>query len=166
MPASLRLTTLLVSSLVLARAWAGPTVAESDVDRAIDEANAMVKLGVPSSVIDQWLLHQVKGGGDPGQDSSTTMTTQTPPPAWDVYATAAWTGQERAAGRGAELQKENVYIAARLGASQADEGVPDGQPEEADVDQRGAQATHPLHAANLSHRTDDVRVGAGGPARQ
>ena len=161
----LRLTCLLVTSIALAPAWAGSASVESNIDRAIEQANAMVKLGVPQPEIERWLLQQVRDGGDPGQDSPATVTVQTPPPRWDVYATAAWAEQKTALSGGAESQRENVYIRTRLGVNSADEGLVYG-PVEADVDQRGAQAADALHAPDPPQRTDDVRIGAGGSTRQ
>ena len=161
-----RLTCLLLSSLALGGAWAGsPASVESNIDRAIGQANALVKLGVPQPEIERWLLQQVKGGGDSGPDSPATVTVQTPPPRWDVYATAAWAEQKTAMTGGAESQRENVYIRTRLGVNPADEGLVYGQAE-ADVDQRGTQAPDSLHAPDSPQRADDVRVGAGGPTRQ
>lgn len=161
-----RLTCLAFTSIALAPAWAGPASVESNIDRAIEQANAMVKLGVSQPEIERWLLQQVQGDSDPGQDSPATVTVQTAPPTWDVYATAAWVEQKTAMTGGAESQGENVYIRTRLDTSQADEGLIYGQAEKADVDQRGTEAADPLHAPNSAQRTDDVRVGAGGPTRQ
>ena len=165
MPLARPLAGLVLSSLALASAGAAPAPVESSVDRAIAQANAMVKLGMPPSEVEQWLLSQVKSHDT--DDAGTTVTVQTPPPSWDVYATAAWAAQEKVTTRSAESQGEDVFTRTRLGGRLPDQDFPHGPYQQAaDVHQRGPQAADAVYAPGTAQRTDDVRGGTGGPARQ
>lgn len=157
----LRPTLVLCSILVATGTWAGTATPESSIDAAIAQANAMVRLGMPQAEVEHWLLEQVQGVGSASRTAA-SVTVQTPPPSWNVYAVAAWKQQEGSA----ESQRENVYIRARLDTSQADEGLSDGQPEEAGVDQRGTQAADALHPQASPQRANHVRSGVGRSDRQ
>lgn len=140
-----------LATLVLGTAQAATAPSQTNVDTAIAEANAMVKLGIPTQVIDAWLLRQVKGAGT-SRTATSTVTVQTPPPSWDVYAAAAWTRQERSATGSDELQRENVYTRTRLGLSSADQDlhhVTSGQALE--IDQGRTQASNVLPAQTAAH---------------
>lgn len=81
----------------------------------------MVKLGIPTQVIDAWLLQQVKG--TPTGRTATAVTVQTPPPAWDVYAMAAWKQQESDATGSDPLQRKSDYTRTGFGLSPAEQNL-------------------------------------------
>jgi hypothetical protein len=138
-------------TLVLGIASASAASPPTNVDTAIAEANAMVKLGIPTQVIDAWLLRQVKEAGT-SRTATSAVTVKTPPPSWDVYATAAWTRQERGATGSDELQRENVYTRTRLGLSSADQDLPHATSGQAlEIDQGRAQASNVLSAQTAAH---------------
>ena len=140
-----------LATLVLGTAQAATAPSQTNVDTAIAEANAMVKLGIPTQVIDAWLLRQVKGAGT-SRTATSTVTVQTPPPSWDVYAAAAWTRQERSATGSDELQRENVYTRTRLGLSSADQDLPHVTSGQAlEIDQGRAQASNAIPAPAGAH---------------
>lgn len=158
-----RFAFLLVGTLVLSTVSMSAAPQQANIDAAIAQANAMVKLGMPANEVEQWLLQQVRSGGG----AQTSITVQSPPPGWDAYAVASWKQQEQAATGGAKPQGEDVYTRTRLGTYPPDQDLPHGTSDQAaDVHQRGAQAANPVHAPSTSPRTDDVRSGVGGPARQ
>ena len=141
----------LLATLVLGITRAGAAPPPTNIDTAIAEANAMVKLGIPTQVIDAWLLRQVKGADD-GRTATSPITVQTPPPSWDVYAAAAWTRQERGATGSDELQRENVYTRTRLGSSSADQDLSHATSGQAvEIDQGRAQASNVLPAQAVAH---------------
>jgi hypothetical protein len=140
-----------LATLVLGIAQASAAPPQTNIDTAIAEANAMVKLGIPTQVIDAWLLRQVKGAGT-SRTATSAVTVQTPPPSWDVYAAAAWTRQERGATGSDELQRENVYTRTRLGLSSADQDLPHVTSGQAlEIDQGRAQASNTLPARAAAH---------------
>ncbi len=146
----LRHAMLCLATLVLGIAQASAAPPQTNIDTAITEANAMVKLGIPTQVIDAWLLRQVKGAGTSG--TAATVTVQTPPPSWDVYAAAAWKRQERRATGSDELQRENVYARTRLGLSSTDQDLPHATSGQAlEIDQGRAQASNVLPAQAAAH---------------
>src|SRR6185437_11029654 len=133
-----------LATLVLGIAPANAASPPTNIDTAIAEANAMVKLGMPTQVIDAWLLRQAKGA-DSSRTATSTVTVQTPPPSWDVYAVAAWTRQERGATGSDQLQRENVYTRTRLGLRSADQDLPHATSGQAlEIDQGRTQATNAL----------------------
>lgn len=140
-----------LATLVLGIAQASAASPQANIDTAITEANAMVKLGIPTQVIDAWLLRQVKGANTTGTAPS-AVTVQTPPPSWDVYAAAAWKQQQRGATGSDELQRENVYTRTRLGLSSADQDLPHATSGQAgEIDQGRTQASNVLPAQAAAH---------------
>ena len=140
-----------LATLVLGIAPASAAPPPTYVDTAIAEANAMVKLGIPTQVIDAWLLRQVKGAGT-SRTATSAATVQTPPPSWDVYAAAAWKQQQRGATGSDELQRENVYTRTRLGLSSADQDLPHATSGQAlEIDQGRAQASNAIPAPAGAH---------------
>ncbi len=144
-----RLTFL--AALVLGVPGAGAAPTQSNINAAIAEANAMVKLGIPTQVIDAWLLKQIKGVGTV-QTPDSAVAVQAPPPSWDVYARAAWKQQESDARGSDQLQRENDGTRTRLGLSSADQDPPHATPGQTfEISQAQPQATNALPAGTAAH---------------
>lgn len=140
-----------LATLVLGIPAAGAAPIRTDVNTVLAEANAMVKLGIPTQVIDTWLLQQIKGTGNPPTEAS-GVTMQTPPPTWDVYAAAAWKQQENDVTGSDQLQRENDYTRTRLGSSSADQDLPHATSGQAlEIDQGRTQASNVLPARAAAH---------------
>lgn len=140
-----------LATLVLGIPAAGAAPVRTNIDTALAEANAMAKLGIPTQVIDAWLLQQIKGTGNlPTEVSSVTV--QTPPPPWDVYAAAAWKQQENDVTGSDQLQRENDYTRTRLGPSSADQDPPHATPGQTlGINQARSQTSNALPARAAAH---------------
>lgn len=143
------LTFLATLVLGISGAVAAPT--RTNINTAIAEANAMVKLGIPTQVIDAWLLRQIKRVGT-AQTTDSAIAVQTPPPSWDVYASTAWKQQENYAAGSDQLQRENDGTRTRLGLSSADQDLPHAKPGQTlEISQARPQTSNALPAGTAAH---------------
>lgn len=90
--------------------------APANINQLVDQANRLIKQGVPAPQVDAWLK---------GQSATLPRVEVTPlapvpaPPAWNAYAVAAWQGTQSAEGgtgivAGAPV---DAYVAANASAT-------------------------------------------------